>query len=334
MEERCFVTGAAGFIGSHLVEGLLAQGYKVTGHDSLRWGQRRWIEHRLGDPRFTFVQGDLLGLPALTEAMRDHSVVFHLGASADVRRGTTDTRLDLENCTTATYNVLEAMRANGVKKLLFTSSGTIYGEALVQPTAEDAGPILPISLYGAAKLACEGLISAYCHLFDMQAWIFRCGQIVGARMGRGVIHDLIEKLQRNPRQLEILGDGNQVKSYLLIEEMLDATFFALRHGNHNQCEVFNLANESPLTVAELARIIVDEMGLEDVRFRYTGGRRGWPGDVPEIRFDMGKMSRLGWEPKHTSAESVRIATRRLLGKNSDETAVRDVALEAVKRDGR
>jgi UDP-glucose 4-epimerase len=334
MEERCFVTGAAGFIGSHLVEELLAQGYRVTGYDNLRWGQKRWIEHSLGDPRFTFVQSDLLDLPALTEAMRDHAIVFHLGASADVRKGTEETRLDLENCTIATYNVLEAMRANGVKKILFTSSGTVYGEAPVQPTPEDAGPILPISLYGAAKLACEGLISSYCHLFDMQAWIFRCGQIVGARMGRGVLHDLIEKLQRNPRELEILGDGNQVKSYLLIEEMLDATFFVLRHANHNQCEVLNLANESPLRVAEVARIIVEETGLKDVRLRYTGGRRGWPGDVPEIRFDMGKMKRLGWEPKHTSAESARIATRRLLGKDSGEKTVeRDVALEAVKRDG-
>ena len=314
MEERCFVTGAAGFIGSHLVERLLAQGYSVTGYDSLRWGQRQWIEPYLGDPRFTFIQGDLLDPPALTEAMRGHTAIFHLGASADVRRGTEDTRLDLENCTIATFNVLEAMKATGVKKLVFTSSGTVYGEAPVQPTPEDVGPILPISLYGAAKLACEGLISAYCHLFGMQAWIFRCGQIVGARMGRGVLHDFIEKIRRNPQELEILGDGNQVKSYLLIEEWLDATLFAFRHVNENQCQVFNLANESPLTVAEVARIVVEEMGLNGVRFRYTGGRRGWPGDVPEIRFDMSKMRRLGWEPKHTSAEVVRIATRRLVGK--------------------
>ncbi|MFQ6020226.1 MAG: NAD-dependent epimerase/dehydratase family protein, partial [Dehalococcoidia bacterium] len=211
MEERCFVTGAAGFIGSHLVEGLLAEGCSVTGYDSLRWGQRQWVEHCLDDPRFSFVQADMLDLPALKEAMRGHTVVFHLGASADIRRGTEDTRLDLENCTIATFNVLEAMRANGVKRLVFTSSGTVYGEAPVQPTPEDTGPILPISLYGAAKLACEALISSYCHLFDMRAWIFRCGQIVGARMGRGVIHDLIDKLRRNPRELEILGDGNQVK---------------------------------------------------------------------------------------------------------------------------
>jgi len=314
MEERCFVTGAAGFIGSHLLEGLLAQGHAVTGYDSLRWGQRRWIEPCLGNPRFTFVQADLLDLPALREAMRGHNVVFHLGASADVRRGTENTALDLENCTIATFNVLEAMLAEGVKKLIFTSSGTVYGEASVQPTPEDAGPVLPISLYGAAKLACEGLISAYCHLFDMRAWIFRCGQIVGARMVRGVIHDFVEKLQRNPCELEILGDGKQVKSYLLIEEWLDACLFAYRHVNQNQCQVFNLASESPLTVTEVARIVVEEMGLKDVRFRYTGGRRGWPGDVPEIVFDMSKMKRLGWEAKHTSAEAVRIATRRLLGK--------------------
>ena len=333
-EERCFVTGAAGFIASHLVEELLAKGYTVTGYDNLRWEQKRWTERWLKEPRFTFVQEDLLDLPALTGAMRDHSIVFHLGASADVRKGTEETRLDLDNCTIATYNVLEAMKANEVKKILFWSSGTVYGEAPVQPTPETVGPNLPISLYGSAKLACEALISAYCHLFDMRAWIFRCGQIVGARMGRGVLHDLIDKLQRNPSELEVLGDGHQVKSYLLIEEMLDAVFFTLQHVNENQCEVLNLANESPLTVANVAQAVKEEMGLNDARIRYTGGRRGWPGDVPEIRFDMGKMRRLGWEPKHTSAESVRIATRRLLGKDSDEkAAVGDVALEAVKRDG-
>lgn len=333
-EERCFVTGAAGFIASHLVEELLAKGYTVTGYDNLRWGQKRWIESPLKDPRFTFVQDDLLDLPALTEAMRDHSIVFHLGASADVRRGTVETRLDLDNCTIATYNVLEAMKANKVPKIMFWSSGTVYGETLVQPTSETVGPNLPISLYGSAKLACETLISAYCHLFDMRALIFRCGQIVGARMGRGVLHDLIDKLKRNPNELEVLGDGHQVKSYLLIEEMLDAVFFTLQHVNENQCEVLNLANESPLTVANVAQAVKEEMGLNDARIRYTGGRRGWPGDVPEIRFDMSKMKRLGWEPKHTSAESVRVAIRRLLGVDgNDIVAVGDVKLAQVKRGG-
>ncbi|MBI1884972.1 MAG: NAD-dependent epimerase/dehydratase family protein [Chloroflexi bacterium] len=313
MEERCFVTGAAGFIGSHLVEGLLREGCTVTGFDNLRWGRRASIQHCLDDPRFTFVQGDLLDPQALAEAMRGHSLVFHLGASADVRSGTDDTRLDLENCTVATYNVLEAMRANGVKKIVFTSSGTIYGELGSQPIPESAGPNLPISLYGAAKLACEALVSAYCHLFDIHAWIFRCGQIVGARMGRGVIRDLLDKLQRDPTELEVLGDGKQVKSYLLIEEWLEGVLYAYRNANHSQCQVFNMASESPLRVAEVARIIVQETGRKDVRIRYTGGERGWPGDVPEIRFDMSKLRRLGWEPKHSSAEAVRIATRRLLG---------------------
>lgn len=311
---RYMVTGGAGFIGSHFVDRLLAEGDTVTVYDNLASGSPRWLEHHAGNKALTFVEADLLDQEKLQEAMRDQDVVIHLGANTDIILGNTRTRTDLENCTIATYNVLEAMRANNVGKILFASSATVYGELPVYPTPEDAGPLLPISLYGSAKLACEALISAYCHLFNMQAWIFRFGNVVGTRMGHGVIYDFIQKLKRNPGELEILGDGKQKKNYFLVEECVDGMLFAFRHANEKSCDVFNLGSGSTVTVDEIARIVVEGMGLKDVRFRYTGGKRGWPGDVPLVIFDVSKMKKLGWEVKHTSAEAVRIAAKRLLGK--------------------
>ncbi len=311
---RFFVTGAAGFIGSHVVERLLAEGHTVTGYDNLSSGKREWIEPVLDDHCFTFVQADLRDPDILTSAMKGHDVVFHLGANTDIVQGNTHTRLDLENCTIATANVLEAMRTNKVGKLLFASSATVYGEAPVYPTSEGAGPLLPISLYGAAKLACEGLISAYSHLYNIQAWTFRFGNVVGARMGHGVIYDFIAKLRRTPQELEILGDGKQEKNFFLVEECIEGILFAFQNATENPCDVFNLGCESTTKVTEIGRIVAEEMGLTDVRFRFTGGRRAWPGDAPVVIFDASKMTGLGWTAKYTSSEAVRIATRRLLGK--------------------
>jgi UDP-glucose 4-epimerase len=310
----CFVTGGAGFIGSHLAEYLLAAGNRVTVYDNLSLGKKEWIEHLFSEPRFRFIEADLRDMGALKKAMAGHDLVFHLGANTDIPRGNQDTSIDLENDIIATYNVLEAMRHHGIAKLLFASSSTVFGEPPVRPTPEVVGPLLPISLYGAGKLACEGLISAYCHLFGMQAWIFRFGNVVGARMGHGIIHDFIAKLQRNPKELEILGDGNQEKNYFLVEDCIDGMLFALDNANARDCDVFNLGCESTVNATEIGRIVVEAMGLSDVRCAYTGGCRGWPGDVPMVIYNVDKMRGLGWRAKCTSAEAVRIATRRLLGK--------------------
>lgn len=312
---KCFVTGGAGFIGSHLVGKLLAEGNSVTAYDNLSLGKREWIEHLISNLRFTFIQADLLDLSTLKKTMAGHSIVMHLGANTDIRKGNSDPRVDLENCTIGTFNVLEAMRTNGISKLIFTSSSTAFGEAPVRPTPETIGPLFPISLYGAGKVAGESLISTYCHLFNMEAWMFRFSNVVGARMGHGVVYDFIQKLKQNHKELEIMGDGNQEKNYFLVEDCLNGIFVAVLNTD-KQCDVFNLGGESVIKVTEIARIVVEEMGLKDVRFRYTGGERGWPGDVPVVHLDTSKMIQLGWTPKHTAEEAIRITARRLLGNDS------------------
>lgn len=311
---RCFVTGAAGFIGSHLVEHLLTQGNSVTGYDNLSSGKRKWVRYLLDHPRFKFIEADLLDLKTLKKAVRGHDIVFHLAANTDIPRGNTDPQIDFENCIVGTFHMLEAMRANGVRQLVFASSSAVFGEPPIRPTPEDVGPILPISLYGAGKLAGEGLISAYCHLFGIRAWMFRFGNVVGARMGHGVIYDFIRKLKANPRELEILGDGKQEKNYFLVEDCIDGMLFAFRTARKNPCDVFNLGTETTIKVKGIARIVADEMGLDGAQFRFTGGSRGWPGDVPQVIYDVRKMKELGWTARCSSAEAVRIAARRLLGK--------------------
>lgn len=312
--ETYFVTGAAGFIGSHLVEHLVAQGNSVTGYDNLSSGKRKRIQHLLDDSRFTFLVADLLDLKALKKAVRGHDIVFHLAANTDIPTGNQDPRIDFENCTVGTFHMLEAMRANGVRQLLFASSSTVFGEPPIRPTPETVGPVLPISLYGAGKMAGEGLISAYSHLFGIQAWMFRFGNVVGARMGHGVIYDFIRKLKANPKELKILGDGRQEKNYFLVEDCINGMLFAFQHAREKPCDVFNLGTETTVTAEEIARIVAEEMGLNGVRFHFTGGSRGWPGDVPQVIYDVKKMKGLGWQARCSSAEAVRIAARRLLGK--------------------
>lgn len=190
----------------------------------------------------------------------------------------------------------------------------MFGEAETRPTPETIGPLLPISFYGAGKLVGEGLISAYCHLYGIQAWIFRFGNVVGARMGHGIVYDFIRKLEVNPEELEILGDGKQEKNYFLVEDCISGILFAFERAREKPCDVFNLGTETTVTAEEIGRIVVEEMGLKGVRFHFTGGSQGWPGDVPRVIYDVRKIKRLGWEAKHSSAEAVRIATRRLLGK--------------------
>lgn len=308
-----FVTGGAGFIGSHLADRLIAEKNEVTVYDNLASGKTDNIRHQFGKEGFNFIQADLLDFKTLKGAMRGQEIVWHLGANTDIPGGNTVTDLDLKNCTVATHNVLEAMRHNNIEKILFASSACVYGDVPSIALDETFGPLLPINLYGAGKLACEGLISAYCHLFSIKAWIFRFGNVVGARMGHGVIYDFIQKLNKNPKELEILGDGKQEKNFFLVEDCIDGMLCAFNNST-SQCDIYTLGCGSFTTVTRIAQIVAEEMNLRNVRFKYTGGKRGWPGDAPIVHFNIAKMERIGWKPRHSSDEAVRIAARRLLGK--------------------
>ena len=312
-DTKYFITGGAGFIGSHLVDKLVEEGNSVTVYDNLISGRKENIQHHIGKKNFTFIQNDLLNVEALKEAMKGHEIIWHLGANTDIPNGNKITDLDLKNCTIGTYNVLEAMRATNINRLLFASSATVYGDAPPIALSETFGPLLPISLYGAGKLACEGLISAYSHLFGIRAWMFRFSNVIGGRMGHGVIYDFIAKLKKNPKEMEILGDGKQEKPYFLVEDCIDGMTTAFLKSD-KPYDVFNLGCESFTSVTRIAEIVTEEMGLKNVKFRYTGGKRGWPGDVPVVHFDVQKIKKLGWQAKHTSDEAIRIATRRLLDK--------------------
>lgn len=308
------VTGGAGFIGSHLVDSLIAKGNKVTIFDNLSSGKMKFIERHLENPDFALIEGDLLDKDAIEKACENVNIVCHLAANPDVRLGTSDTKVHFNQNIVATYNLLEAMRINSVKKILFTSTSTVYGEASVMPTPESYGPLMPISLYGASKLACEALITSYSHTFDIQAWIFRFANIVGSRGTHGITVDFINKLRENPAQLEILGDGKQEKSYLHVSECVNAIIFAMENSKR-EINIFNIGSEDTISATGIGKIVVEEMGLSNVSFAYTGGSRGWKGDVPKMRLAIEKLKEIGWKPVYSSEKSVRETARALLDEN-------------------
>ena len=292
---RVLVTGGAGFIGAHLVDELMERGYEVTVYDNLSWGREEFLREHFGKENFKFVRGDLLDPQALKEAVRGQDFVHHLAANPDIRRGPEQPDLDLKQNVFATFNLLEAMRSEGVRSLSFSSSSTVYGEARALPTPEDYGPLLPISLYGASKLAAEALISAYCHTFGFRAWIFRFANIVGPRQTHGVIVDFLEKLRRNWRELEVIGDGNQTKDYLYISDAVDATMLVLKRGRL-EGEAYNVGSGESLTVREIVEMILEAVGLKGLTgVVYTG--KSWAGDVPVTLADVSRLRRIGFEPK-------------------------------------
>jgi UDP-glucose 4-epimerase len=312
---RVFVTGGAGFIGSHLVDRLLAEGHQVTAYDNLSTGQRALVARHLARPDFRLVEGDLLDPDHLAAALGGHDLVWHLAANTDIRGGIHRTDADLQHCVIGTWNVLEAMRQAGVTDLLFASSGVVYGDHPENPLRETAGPLLPVSLYAAGKLSGEAFVSAYCHLFGLRAWIFRFANIIGGRTRHGVVYDLIQKLLRTPDELEVLGDGQQRKPYLLVEECVDVMLFAYRHlprTADQPCDVFNLGTETTTSVRQIAEIVREEVGYPQARIRYTGGARGWPGDAPVIIMAVARLRDAGWTARHTSDEAVRLAARQIL----------------------
>ena len=307
------MTGGAGFIGSHLVETLLSRGCVVTVYDNLTNGKKVWLENCLKDPRFKFVQGDLTDYDSLEKQMGGCDMVWHFGANVNMRIGATDPEVDFSNGLIGTYNVLNAMRSNKIYELIFPSSGSVYGDISRPPASEEYGPLLPVSTYGAGKLSAEGWISAYGHLANIRSWIFRFGNVLGARMTHGIIYDLLNRLQSNSEELEVLGDGTGEKNYFLVEECIDGMLYAYNHSNHTGAEIFNLGSDTTTLVSEIVRIVLEETG-KNPRIRYRGGERGWPGDQPRVYMSVEKMKKLGWSAKLSSNEAVRIAVRRYLGR--------------------
>ncbi|MGB8217794.1 MAG: NAD-dependent epimerase/dehydratase family protein [Candidatus Methanoperedens sp.] len=312
MQNKIIVTGGAGFIGSNLVDRLLSAGNEVTVIDNLSSGRMEFLKQHTANPDFKFIELDLLETENLGKAIQGADFVYHLAANPDVRLGAVDTKIHLEQNIIATYNLLEAMRINKQKNIVFTSTSTVYGEATVIPTAENYGPLIPISLYGASKLACEALITSYCSTFDMNSWIFRFANIVGERGTHGIIVDFIEKLRNNPHALEILGDGQQRKSYLHVSDCIDGILYAV-NNSHEFVNIFNVGSNDTINSTEIGEIVVKEMGLRNVKFTYTGGKRGWKGDVPKMLLAIGKIRELGWNPSYNSKNSVVATVRNALG---------------------
>ncbi|MDQ6799960.1 MAG: NAD-dependent epimerase/dehydratase family protein [Acidobacteriota bacterium] len=309
---KIVVTGAAGFIATNLLPRLLKGGHEIHGIDNFFLGKREFIERSTGNPHFHFYEFDLLERERVVELFQQvkPDLVWHLAANSDISFGTKYTDFDLKGGTLVTYNILEGMRTAGTKELIFSSSGAIYGEPKVMPTPENYGPILPISLYAASKVACETLITAFASNYGIRSWIYRFGNIAGPFPTHGVIHDFILKLQRDPARLEILGDGRQSKPYVHVEDCLDGMMF----GHQRAKEIvnyYNLAVAGSTSVNEIAQWTIEAMGLDpkSVRIDYTGGSRGWPGDVPQVRLDTRRMESLGWLPKMSSAEAVQRAIR-------------------------
>lgn len=307
---RALVTGGAGFIGSHIVDRLLQEATPTVCFDNLSTGRKSNLRNAMEHPGFSFFQNDVQDFSALQKAMEGVDTVFHFQANADVRGGVRNTRVDLEQNTLATWNVLEACRVSGIRTFVFASSAVVYGEPEKIPTPETE-PLFQTSLYGASKAACEGMIQAYSNYFGFRALIFRFVSWIGPRYSHGVIADFVGKLRSNPSSLEVLGDGRQTKSYLDVRDGIEGIFAALR-GFKGQAGIFNVGHRDLLPVRDLAGIVLSELGICDCMLRFTGGERGWPGDSPVVHLDTARLEALGWKPHISIEEGIRSTVRDLV----------------------
>ncbi len=313
---KAFVSGGAGFIGSHLVRRLLQSEdtAQVVIFDNFSSGLQSYLDDISTDNRLKVVRADLKDLPAIEEAMKGSTVVFHLAANPDIAKAVTQPDIDFWEGTYLAQNVLEAMRRTETRRIFYTSGSGVYGEDPEVAFPESYGPCKPISTYGASKLACEALISSYCHMFEFFGRAFRFANVVGPRQTHGVGYDFVRRLKADPTRLRILGDGSQSKSYIHVDDVLEAIFLA-GETSEPRFDIFNVATNDYITVKEIADIAVEESGLSHtkVSYDYTGGDRGWKGDVPIVRFDVSKIKTLGWKAKRNSEAAVRDSIRSMLG---------------------
>ena len=308
------VTGGAGFIGSHLTEALVKKGFSTNVLDNLSNGHKNNLSSIQHSRDLDFFTGDCRSPSDVEKTLKNVDTVFHLAANPELRLNLADPKKCYEQNIEATYILLERIRKSNVTNIVFTSSSTVYGESTVIPTPENYGPLKPISVYGASKLACEALISSYCHSFKKKGIIIRLANIVGPRSTHGVIYDFIQKLKKNPKELEILGDGTQTKSYLYIDDCIDAIMKAYE-STQEPVEIYNVGSEDQTNVTQIAHTVADEMKLKNVKLKFTGGvdgGRGWIGDVKNMLLDINKLKKLGWKPKLNSKQAVRETTRHLI----------------------
>jgi UDP-glucose 4-epimerase len=314
---RVIVTGGAGFIGSHLTEELLKSNCKVTVIDDFSAGRMENIQHLKGNPSLRVVRMDLKSPRKLAEIVRKHDLIFHLAANPEVRVGETDPRMHFEENVLVTFNLLETIRQAGAEKIVvFASTSTVYGEASQIPTREDYGPLIPISTYGATKLASEALITSYVHTFNHRALILRLANVIGPRSNHGVIFDFIQKILVNSAELEILGDGTQEKSYLYITDLIGAMMHlteVFQQGGEKTA-IYNVGSKDRITVEQIAKIVARETGHPKIRLRFTGGvdgGRGWKGDVKNMQLSIQKLLGTGWKPRYSSEQAVKLAAHEL-----------------------
>jgi UDP-glucose 4-epimerase len=309
---RFFVTGGAGFLGSNLVDTILERDLgSVTVFDNFLTGKSEYLRRWLNSSELTIVEGDVGDFDALVDAIRNHDVVFHFAANSDIARAATDPLVDFDNGTKLTQTLLEAMRSAKVERVLFSSGSGVYGEIPPRPIPEDYTPMIPISTYGASKLASEALISAYCHMFDLTGTVFRFANVVGPHMTHGVTHDFIRRLHADSSRLQIMGDGNQSKPYIYVADVV-AAILLLVSRQRDGYQYYNVGSEDHLLVSEIADIVIGEMGLKNVKYEYSGGARGWRADVPIYRLDTKKIRGLGWKNEKNSREAVTVSARSLL----------------------
>jgi UDP-glucose 4-epimerase len=310
---KILVTGGAGFIGSHLDDALIARGHQLTIVDNLVLGRKENIDHLIRNPKFRFIEADLLDVPKMRKIFAEgkFEMVYHLAANSDIQKGGKDPMVDYNLTFNTTFNVLQLLKEFEIKKFFFASTSAIYGETY-DVLNEDYGPLKPVSNYGAGKLASEAFISAFSSTYGIQTWITRFPNVVGERFTHGVIYDFIKKLRNNPEDLEVLGNGEQCKPYVYVKDLVEAILYVIDNASEKY-NVYMIGSDSRTKVKEIAAMVIEEMGL-NAKIRYTGGDRGWIGDVPEFRYDLTKINKLGWTAPHNSNESVRLAIQKALGK--------------------
>lgn len=308
------ITGGAGFIGSHLADKLLEENNKIVIFDNLSLGKMQNIETALKNPNCSFVKGDILNSDELSNVFKKNKfdVVFHMAANSDIAKSHENPDVDFRNTLKSTYHILLAMKEFGVKNIVFASTSAIYGDTGVS-VDENFGPLFPISHYGASKLASEAFISSFCENYGFRAWITRFPNVVGERATHGAIYDFINKLRKNPTELEVLGDGSQIKPYLYVKDLIEAIILVWKTTN-DKINYFNLGVESRTTVKEMAEMVIEEMNL-NAKIRYTGGNKGWIGDVPKFSYCLDKIHKLGWSAKVSSNEAVRKSIQYILEKD-------------------